>query len=84
MTDFPFFGSRPGVTFQKFPHPVKGFVGDDCLVGVWNTHPFILKHSLNLVHLVAFHPAAALHQIPDVNGISENIRYNMPFPLAAG
>ncbi len=72
----------PGVTFQKFLHPFKGFVGDDCLVGIGDAHPFILRHSLNLVYLVAFHPAAALHQIPGVNRISENIGYNLVVKLS--
>ena len=57
----------PGIAEQEGLHPVKGFMGDDGLVGIGYTHPFLLRHSLDLVYLVAFHPAAALHQIPGIN-----------------
>ena len=67
----------PGIAEQEGLHPVKGFVGDDGLVGIGDAHPFFLRHSLDLVYLVAFHPAAALHQIPGINGIFQNVIDNL-------
>ena len=55
-------------------------MGDDGLVGIGDAHPFFLRHSLNLVYLVAFHPAAALYQIPGINGVFQNVIDNLVSP----
>ena len=61
--ELPLFRGRPGVTFQKFLHPVKGFVGDDCLMGIGDAHPFVLRHSLNLVYLLFLTAQNAVNHI---------------------
>ena len=53
--ELPLFRGRPGVTFQKFLHPVKGFVGDDGLVGIGDAHPSISSFLfiISIDHLVS-------------------------------
>ena len=43
------------------------------LVGIRHPHPFLLRHRLDLVYLVAFYPAA-LYQIPGVSRAGDRSR----------
>ena len=65
---------RPGVPFQQGLHLFKGFAVYNRLVGISHPHPFILRHRLNLMYLIAFHTAAALYQIPGINRVGKNVR----------
>ena len=80
QVNLPPFGGCPGIAYQQGLHLVKGFVGDDSLVGIGDAHPFFLRHRLNLVYLVAFHTAAALYQIPGIDGVGEDFMYHAGSP----
>ena len=57
QVELPATGGCPGIAEQEGLHLVKGFLGDNRLMGIEDAHPFILRHSLDLVYLVAFYPA---------------------------
>ena len=62
-----------------FLHLGEDSLVDDGLMGVWNDHPILLRHRLDVMHLVAFHPAAALDQVPGVDAVcQERIDYPRP------
>ena len=62
-------GPRPGVPNKKPLYFFKGFPVNDCLVGVFNDIPLVLRDNFLNVYLVAFHAVTALHHIPAVHTV---------------
>ena len=69
--DFPPLGGCACVPFQKPLYLIEHFTDDNCLVGVGGSHPILLRHRLDLMHLVAFDAVASLHQIPGIDFIRQ-------------
>ncbi len=45
QVNLPPFGGYPGIAYQQGLHLVKGFMGDNRLVGIVDAHPSLLRHS---------------------------------------